>query len=296
MADMGQPPPRKSTVQLACGTVKYLHSFETNQLRKSLFFLQPEDVQVSTIAPGTVCGPSSEKGGLSQRLSRAALLKFSISSSLPVPFPRGSATCAHRRPPQPSGEDPLPGTARAGQGGPDRCRRGCCRCRRRCPGGRGRPPAGLRGRAAFPSHRGPLLSAPRDAGPLCRLSSAPARGGEQPLAGRQPPPSPWLATPPSGILLPPLLRVVAQSNLRQRRGSMSGTKYVDSEVGRPGGRSRAAAGARPALRGAEGRDGERGYGERDGTGCDGKGRRAGRGSRTARPLRAGPGLRGEAAR
>nr|pir caveolin - chicken [Gallus gallus] len=31
------------------------------------------------------------------------------------------------------------------------------------------------------------------------------------------------------ILLPPLLRVVAQSNLRQRRGSMSGTKYVDSE-------------------------------------------------------------------
>lgn len=233
----------------------------------------------------------SPNASLPQRCS-----SFPSPHPFPSPFPRGSATCAHRRPPQPSGEDPLPGTARAGQGGPDRCRRGCCRCRRRCPGGRGRPPAGLRGRAAFPSHRGPLLSAPRDAGPLCRLSSAPARGGEQPLAGRQPPPSPWLAAPPSGILLPPLLRVVAQSNLRQRRGSMSGTKYVDSEVGRPGGRSRAAAGARPALRGAEGRDGERGYGERDGTGCDGKGRRAGRGSRTARPLRAGPGLRGEAAR
>lgn len=93
MADMGQPPPRKSTVQLACGTVKYLHSFETNQLRKSLFFLQPEDVQVSTIAPGTVCGPSSEKGGLSQRLSPAALLKFSISSSLPVAWAGGRQPC-----------------------------------------------------------------------------------------------------------------------------------------------------------------------------------------------------------
>lgn len=155
--------------------------------------------------------------------------------------------------------------------------------------GAARPPAGLRGRAAFPSHRGPLLSAPRDAGPLCRLSSAPARGGEQPLAGRQPPPSPWLAAPPSGILLPPLLRVVAQSNLRQRRGSMSGTKYVDSEVGRPGGRSRAAAGARPALRGAEGRDGERGYGERDGTGRDVTGRDGGRAGGRGRLGRFEPG-------
>lgn len=119
MADMGQPPPRKSTVQLACGTVKYLHSFETNQLRKSLFFLQPEDVQVSTIAPGTVCGPSSEKGGLSQRLSRAALLKFSISSSLPVPLPPG--LCHMRAPPPPAAQRRGP-AARDGPSGAGRPR------------------------------------------------------------------------------------------------------------------------------------------------------------------------------
>lgn len=208
MADMGQPPPRKSTVQLACGTVKYLHSFETNQLRKSLFFLQPEDVQVSTIAPGTVCGPSSEKGGLSQRLSRAALLKFSISSSLPVPFPRGSATCAHRRPPQPSGEDPLPGTARAGQGGPDRCRRGCCRCRRRCPGGRGRPPARRSpGPGRFPlppraaSERAARCRAalPLVISPGPRRGAAPGRppAASLPLAGRTAERDPPASAPPS---------------------------------------------------------------------------------------------------
>lgn len=45
--------PGKNIAQLKCRTVKYLHSFEMNQLRKSLF-LHPKDVQVSTIVPGAV--------------------------------------------------------------------------------------------------------------------------------------------------------------------------------------------------------------------------------------------------
>lgn len=72
-----------------------------NRLRKSLF-LQPEDVQVSTIAPGTVCVTLSEQRRLYQRLSPAALLKFSISSSLPVPLPPG--LCHTRAPPPPAAQ------------------------------------------------------------------------------------------------------------------------------------------------------------------------------------------------
>lgn len=240
-ADAGQPPPRKNTVLLACGTVKYLHSFEMNRLRKFLF-LQPEDVQVSTIAPGTVCVTLSERGGLYQRLSPAALLKFSISSSLPVPSPGALPHSGIAAPRSPAARMRCPVRPEQGRAAPVVVAVAAVPVvvvvavavsAAAQAAGAARPFACLRGRAAFPSHRGPLPGEPRDAGPLRRLSSAPARGGEQPLAGRQPPPSPWLAAPPSGILLPPpLLRVIEQSNLRQRRGSMSGTKYVDSEVGR----------------------------------------------------------------
>lgn len=207
MADMGQPPPRKSTVQLACGTVKYLHSFETNQLRKSLFFLQPEDVQVSTIAPGTVCGPSSEKGGLSQRLSPAALLKFSISSSLPVPLPPG--LCHMRAPPPPAAQRRGP-AARDGPSGAGRPRslspwllslspplpRRPGPPARRSPGP-GRfplPPRAASERAARCRAALPLVISP---GP--RRGAAPGRppAASLPLAGRTAERDPPASAPPS---------------------------------------------------------------------------------------------------
>lgn len=64
--------------------------------------------------------------------------------------------------------------------------------------------------------------------------------------------SPWQPAPHSGILLPPVLPVTAQRDARQSRqpaqGSMSGTKYVDSEVGPPRGRSREAVNPAPPAR------------------------------------------------
>lgn len=62
---MGQSPPGKNTAQLKCRTVKYLHSFEMNQLGKPPS-LHPKDVQVSTIALGaamSTCKLLSVPGG-----------------------------------------------------------------------------------------------------------------------------------------------------------------------------------------------------------------------------------------
>lgn len=145
----------------------------------------------------------SPNASLPQRCS-----SFPSPHPFPSPFPRGSATCAHRRPPQPSGEDPLPGTARAGQGGPDRCRRGCCRCRRRCPGGRGRPPARRSpGPGRFPlppraaSERAARCRAalPLVISPGPRRGAAPGRppAASLPLAGRTAERDPPASAPPS---------------------------------------------------------------------------------------------------
>lgn len=149
----------------------------------------------------------SPNASLAQRCS-----SFPSPHPFPSPFPRGSATCAHRRPPQPSGEDPLPGTARAGQGGPDRCRGGCCRCRcrcrRRCPGGRGRPPARRSpGPGRFPlppraaSERAARCRAalPLVISPGPRRGAAPGRppAASLPLAGRTAERDPPASAPPS---------------------------------------------------------------------------------------------------
>lgn len=171
------------------------------------------------------------------------------------PSPKQRCYTQASSPRQPSGGDLLPGAeaGRIGEGGVERT----ASLSLSCPGPRavwpkhpapGPPASRLPGQGCFPL---PLPAAPSRV-TVCRalprlVIQRSQRQGAAPgprPAVSLPATSPWQAAPQSGILLPPVLPVTAQRNARQSRqpaqDNMSGTKYVDSEVGPPRGRNREA--------------------------------------------------------
>lgn len=229
---MDQSPLGKNIAVLKCRTVKYLHSFEMNQLRKIFFFIPriskfPQLFLEQRWLCVNYC--QCREGGARQSslwtLNKTRLFHLLAAPVPPPPpvLPRWLCRTHHCRP-APNARDPLWGAG----GGPGRAEGTLSLSlslpspvpARRGPaiGDRVRPLRGCRGRAFLPSHPRRLPAALPCAGP-CRRCHPPRPERGAALARGQPsPPLP----PPAGRSAernPPasVLQVTGQSNSRQSR-------------------------------------------------------------------------------